>query len=166
MESFGTRLKYLRKQDGRTLKDFSKLFGLSISYISQLEKDKNTPSEQTILNICRALGVNREWLENGKGNARIEVQLYRKEDTWDPQRDALNRAIEADPDFQEILYKGLCGTRTQRRRFKKFMELLADWLPSRPPTSGIKREINRKEIERDIMADMAEMKDEDEKSSS
>ena len=46
------------------------------------------------------------------------------------------------------------------------MELLADWLPSRPPTSGIKREINRKEIERDIMADMAEMKDEDEKSSS
>ena len=50
--SFGTRLKYLRKQDGRTLKDFSKLFGLSISYISQLEKDKNTPSEQTILNIC------------------------------------------------------------------------------------------------------------------
>jgi transcriptional regulator with XRE-family HTH domain len=167
MESFGTRVKYLREQGGRTLKDFSELLGLSISYISQLEKDKKSPSEQTILNICRALGVNRKWLEDGEGSsdAGIEVRLYRKEDIRDVQRDDVIKDLETDPVLKEILWKGLHGTRTQRGHFKKLMELAKDLMHYRTPSSGTKREINRKDIERDAVVEMATMKDEDEKSS-
>ena len=162
MESFGARVKYLRKQAGRTLKELAGLLGLSISYISQLEKGKKTPSEQTILNICRTLRVSREWLENGRGSsdAGIGVRFYKKEDLKDPQIDGLVRDLWADPVLKEILWKGLHGSPTQRKYFKPIMELAAEFMGYRPPRSGIEREVNRKEIEKGILSEMKEQAEE------
>lgn len=65
--AIGTRLKLVRLEAGRTVREFAALLGLSHSYVAELEKDKKTPSERVVQHICRALGVNRRWLEEGKG---------------------------------------------------------------------------------------------------
>ena len=63
----GHRIKYIRKKATGTQANFAKRLGISTPYVSQLEKNQYTPSEQLILSICRAFSVRREWLETGEG---------------------------------------------------------------------------------------------------
>ena len=61
------QIKQLRDKEGLTQEDFARNLGVTTSYISMLETDKNIPSEQLILSICRTYGVSYEWLKEGKG---------------------------------------------------------------------------------------------------
>lgn len=63
----GERIKQIRTDLGLTQRQFASMLGIKDAYVSMLEKGKNVPSEQLILNICRRYDVNREWLEEGKG---------------------------------------------------------------------------------------------------
>lgn len=55
--SFGQRLKLLRKERGLTLKDVARLSGLSISYISDLERGRATPSFSALGMLASAFGM-------------------------------------------------------------------------------------------------------------
>ncbi|HEX7975559.1 MAG TPA: XRE family transcriptional regulator [Anaerolineales bacterium] len=55
--SIGERIKTLRNERGMTLADFGKRVSLSTSYLSQIERDKTTPSFSTLLEIAKALNV-------------------------------------------------------------------------------------------------------------
>lgn len=55
--SIGERIKTLRNERGMTLADFGKRVNLSTSYLSQIERDKTTPSFSTLLEIAEALNV-------------------------------------------------------------------------------------------------------------
>ncbi|NMC12925.1 MAG: helix-turn-helix domain-containing protein [Chloroflexi bacterium] len=56
--NIGERIKTLRIENQMTLADLSQKTNLSISYLSQVERDKTTPSLATIIEIGNALGVN------------------------------------------------------------------------------------------------------------
>jgi transcriptional regulator with XRE-family HTH domain len=56
-ESVGKRIRSLRTEHGLTLAELSEKANLSISYLSQIERDKTTPSLSTLTNIARAFNV-------------------------------------------------------------------------------------------------------------
>ena len=56
-ESIGERIKALRIQQGLTLAGVAEKTGLSSSYLSQIQRDKTTPSLATLTVIARALNV-------------------------------------------------------------------------------------------------------------
>jgi transcriptional regulator with XRE-family HTH domain len=56
-ESIGERIKALRVGQGKTLAELGERAKLSISYLSQIERDKTTPSISTLTSIAKALDV-------------------------------------------------------------------------------------------------------------
>lgn len=70
------RIKAVRLQadDGEkmTQPEFAKRVGLTMSSISQMERRKINPTNQTIELICREFDINRTWLETGEGPMKKE----------------------------------------------------------------------------------------------
>lgn len=62
------RIKEVRKHLGLTLEKFGERIGLKKANLSMIENDKSTPTEQTILFICKEYKVNKDWLLYGKGD--------------------------------------------------------------------------------------------------
>ena len=56
-KSIGERIKALRTEQGLTLAELGEKTNLSISYLSQLERDKTTPSLSTLTGIAKTLNV-------------------------------------------------------------------------------------------------------------
>ena len=61
-ESIGERIKILRTEQGMTLAELSDKSNLSISYLSQIERDKTTPSLSTLETIARSLNTGLRYL--------------------------------------------------------------------------------------------------------
>jgi transcriptional regulator with XRE-family HTH domain len=57
-QKFGKRLRYLRRDRDITQEQLAELIGMSVSFISLLERGRTSPSIDTIVNLARALGVN------------------------------------------------------------------------------------------------------------
>lgn len=55
--SFGARLKQFREQRGLTLKQVSAMSGLSIGFISQVERDQTDPSLASLKKLAAALDI-------------------------------------------------------------------------------------------------------------
>ncbi|GAV22428.1 helix-turn-helix domain-containing protein [Carboxydothermus pertinax] len=55
----GNKIRELREERGLTLNDLSKKAGLSISYLSEIERGSKKPSLKTIDKIAKALNVNK-----------------------------------------------------------------------------------------------------------
>lgn len=66
--SLGERIKTVRTDNGLTQKDFANLFGLSHSHISNLENNREKPSDTLLLFMCSKFGINYEWLKFGKAD--------------------------------------------------------------------------------------------------
>lgn len=56
-EAIGTRIKHYRKQAGLTQEDLGFEANLHRTYISLLERGKNTPSLETFFILCQILNV-------------------------------------------------------------------------------------------------------------
>ncbi len=54
----GEKIKYYRKKKDLTIKELSELTNLSIGFISNLERDLNSPSVSNLQQICEVLGIN------------------------------------------------------------------------------------------------------------
>ncbi|SHJ68828.1 helix-turn-helix domain-containing protein [Tepidibacter formicigenes] len=54
----GEKIKYFRKKKGLTIKELSELTNLSIGFISNLERNLNSPSVSNLQQICEVLGIN------------------------------------------------------------------------------------------------------------
>lgn len=57
MLGIGQNIKIFRKKKGLTLNELSKRCGLSVSYLSLLERDMNNPTLSSIQSICTALNI-------------------------------------------------------------------------------------------------------------
>jgi transcriptional regulator with XRE-family HTH domain len=59
MDSFGSKLRQLRKEKGFTLRQLADMVGVDFTYLSKVENDRGpyTPSVDTIRSIARALGT-------------------------------------------------------------------------------------------------------------
>lgn len=76
MITIGKRIYNLRKELSLSQQEFGKLLGIKGPYVSELEAGKKNPSEQLILSICRTLGLNRRWLEEGQGEVYDKASRY------------------------------------------------------------------------------------------
>lgn len=60
-EIVGARVRDLRKAKGMTLQQLAGRTGLSVGYLSQLERERAVPSIRALSTIARSLGVNISW---------------------------------------------------------------------------------------------------------
>jgi transcriptional regulator with XRE-family HTH domain len=56
-KSIGERIKALRTERRLTLAGLGEKVTLSVSYLSQIERDKTTPSLSTLMDIAKVLNV-------------------------------------------------------------------------------------------------------------
>jgi len=75
----GARLKEFRQARGLTLKDLAVLAGTSIGHLSQLERDRASPSVKTLYTISRALGIAiGRFFDDGEGDGKETQHVVRK----------------------------------------------------------------------------------------
>lgn len=78
----GEDIRDLRKAKGLTLGNFAELTGLSIGFISQIERGQNRPSVTALFKISRALGVSVSWFFSAPSpaNSEREAAVVRRGD--------------------------------------------------------------------------------------
>lgn len=76
--TIGERIKEVRDSEKMTLAAFGDRIGISNPAVSNIEKGKTNPSEQTIRAIVREFNVNEVWLRSGEGER--DKKISRKEE--------------------------------------------------------------------------------------
>jgi len=101
MNSFGSRLKSLRKERKLTQKQLGKVVGVSDVTVGYWEKDQNTPGGHSLTKLARYLGVSEDFLLTGKeGNSNVSPAVvgatpipiisWVQAGTWSSESDARN----------------------------------------------------------------------------
>lgn len=73
----GERIRRLRKKKGMTLSDMSPLVGLSVGYLSQIERGISSPTVKALFEISHSLGVNVGWfLSQSELSGDLEIESY------------------------------------------------------------------------------------------
>lgn len=112
------RINEIRKAVGLTQGDFgAKIGGLSKNYVWMLEKGERTPSERTILDICREFNVNEEWLRTGQG------EMFRKLSRNDEIAAFFGDVLSGEPDFRARFIAALSRLNADQW---KLLEQIAD----------------------------------------
>jgi len=75
----GNAIRTLRKLKQRTLKEVAVDTGLSIGYLSQVERNKSSPSVKALHAISRALGVNITWFFGDAAERNSEQYVVRRD---------------------------------------------------------------------------------------
>lgn len=77
MSSINERIAAVIQHSGLTKTAFAERLQISQQHVSRLAKD-GTPSDRTIVDICREFGVNERWLRTGEGE--MLMHLSREEE--------------------------------------------------------------------------------------
>ena len=72
--SIGENIKKIRKENGLTQAEFSKKIGISLTYLSDLENNRKSPSVETLDKMAEKLGVSTTYLINGDKYALLYNQ--------------------------------------------------------------------------------------------
>ena len=67
METINERFAYAIKETGKKKIEIAETIGISSASLSQICSGRTKPSNQTIKSFCDNYGIDREWLETGKG---------------------------------------------------------------------------------------------------
>lgn len=132
MSEINTRIAAVIQASGLTKTAFAERVKVSQQHISRLAKD-GTPSERTILDICREFNVSERWLRTGEGE--MFVQLSREEEIT---KFAMEIIRDPDSEFQRQAISILAKLTPEQW---KLMEQMADQLlqqrqQSAPPEGG------------------------------
>lgn len=71
MNTVGERIKYARKLKNLTITALSKLTGLSVGNLSDLENNKSMPSSNALIKLKNVLGVSIDWILTGQENTYV-----------------------------------------------------------------------------------------------
>ena len=55
--ALGNALRRLRRARGLTLRQVAALAGVSLAYLSEIERGRKEPSSEVLAAVCRALGI-------------------------------------------------------------------------------------------------------------
>lgn len=69
------RIKELRKLLGLSQEEFGKKLGVTRGAITNIELNKTEPKPLFVDLICEVFDVNKEWIEEGKGNTFKDLTL-------------------------------------------------------------------------------------------
>jgi transcriptional regulator with XRE-family HTH domain len=72
----GEKVRLLRRSRQITLQDLAEKTGLSIGYLSQVERDLSSPSVKALRDIATALGVNISWFFEAPESARAGERQF------------------------------------------------------------------------------------------
>ena len=126
MNDISSRISTVIKSSGLTKTAFSKKIGLSQPFVSQLASGDASPSDRTIVDICREFGVSENWLRTGEGE--MFVRLSREEEITkflmtvirDPdsefQRQLLATMAKLDPAQWQLMEQMLDDLIAQREK--------------------------------------------------
>ena len=70
----GVRIKHLRKSKMLTISDLALYTGLSVGYLSNVERNQTSPTIVNLSKICRALGVSIHEVLRVEGEERLLVR--------------------------------------------------------------------------------------------
>lgn len=105
-QTFGARIRDLRRKNDLSLRELGRLINLSAPFISDIELNKRFPSEETLLALASVLGVSADHLRSF--DSRPPVDELRRGGVNDPE---LGFAL------REIVEEGVTG-----RELKTFLE--------------------------------------------
>lgn len=99
---FGEKLRAVRERKGLTLKEVAKEAGVSESLVSQIERNRVSPSIDTLLQIADVLGIDYEYLFSDYRQKR-KVAIVRADDRGSIRRNkvTINQLSAAKDIFRE-----------------------------------------------------------------
>lgn len=111
----GQRIRELRKQKGKTLKETSKSVSLSVSYLSDIERGRTKPSLQTLEALASHFGISVTDLLSGVEFAGTQTEKSLPPGLYELLKDSkLSKGI--NDDWKELLIKiNLRGKRPQTK---------------------------------------------------
>ena len=68
----GAKLKQLRNEKDLSLSDIATMSGVSVSYLSEIEKGKKYPAPATIIRLSRAIGVSFDELVSARMSGSLD----------------------------------------------------------------------------------------------
>ena len=77
LETLARRLRRLRRQSGRTLQELATEAGISVGYLSRIERMDRSPSIGALLSVAHALGVHLQDLFEEPSRIRDAVRISR-----------------------------------------------------------------------------------------
>ncbi|MCL1999451.1 MAG: helix-turn-helix domain-containing protein [Turicibacter sp.] len=107
------RIKQIRKSRGLKQREFGNRIGITTGSISNIEKGKRSPSEQTIMAICKEYKVNINWLKTGVGDmfltdeTEVVKQLVQKYSLSDFEESMLQIYIALPKDTRDSIMQFL-----------------------------------------------------------
>lgn len=128
MSEINSRIAAVIKACGLTKTAFAERLKVSQQHISRLAKD-GTPSDRTIVDICREFGVSEHWLRTGEGE--MFVRLSREEEIT-----KFTMSIIRDPDseFQRQLLATMA--KLEPAQWKLMEQMLDDLIAQRTKKEG------------------------------
>ena len=111
MATLNERIKAVRKASGLNQANFGTKIGIGMSAVSLLESGTNNPSDQTLKLICSEFGINRHWLETGKGDMidpRVMSDMELLTRTMEGQSEAKKRLVRFAATMPPDLAQAFC----------------------------------------------------------
>ncbi|MBE3593154.1 MAG: helix-turn-helix domain-containing protein [Thermoanaerobacter sp.] len=107
MNTVGERIKYARKKNNLTITALSKLTGLSVGNLSDLENNKSMPSSNALIKLKNALNVSIDWLLTGQ-----QIEYVKEEEEKYLSREEFESISEKD----KIIFKAFETLPEERKR--------------------------------------------------
>ncbi|EGD51952.1 helix-turn-helix domain protein [Thermoanaerobacter ethanolicus JW 200] len=107
MDTIGERIKYARKKNNLTITALSKLTGLSVGNLSDLENNKSMPSSNALIKLKNALNVSIDWLLTGQ-----QIEYVKEEEEKYLSREEFESISEKD----KIIFKAFETLPEERKR--------------------------------------------------
>ena len=153
-ETIGDRILLVIEANNLKKVEFARVLNINQSYVTQLIKGRNQPSDRLIEDLCQKYNINEEWLKTGEGEMRRATSpLFLR----DSSLDATDR---------EIIESYIRMTPTQRQFIKDWIRSIADTMsanttesatPPSEPAANQQRTMTDDEIEADVAAYRAEL---------
>lgn len=118
MDTIGQRIYHLRKVLNLSMEKFGEKICITKSSVNSLEKDVNSPSDQTFKLICKEYNVDPFWLKTGEGDMFTAI----------PESIIDSLVDEFDLDIRDrlIIETYLQASESQRNAIKDFLLTLAE----------------------------------------
>lgn len=91
----GARVKQVRKEKGLTQQSIADRLSLKRQTIAAYEIGAVTPSDRTILDICREFDVREAWLRTGEG------EMFAEKSRTDEIAAFMGDILHGEPDFRQ-----------------------------------------------------------------
>lgn len=129
MSDISSRISAVIRSSGLTKTAFSKKIGLSQPFVSQLASGDASPSDRTIVDICREFGVSEHWLRTGEGE--MFVRLSREEEIT---KFLMTVIRDPDSEFQRQLLATMA--KLEPAQWKLMEQMLDDLISQREKKEG------------------------------